>query len=62
MPPEKLVKQTLNLREGDWDYLTEVFRPKGTTTSEVVRQLVSNLVDKLRAAETPDTAKPEPIE
>lgn len=48
-----LRKHTLNLREGDWDYLESICKPQGISTSEVVRVLVSNYVDKKRAQETP---------
>jgi len=43
----------MNFREGDWDYLTQVFQPKGVPTSNIVRKLVSDFVDRIRARETP---------
>lgn len=46
-----LQKKTLHFREGDWDYLTQVFRPNGVATSVAVRRIVSNYVDALRTDE-----------
>lgn len=50
MPSEEHEKKTLNLRKGDWSFLTDTYQPKGVSTSELVRTLVSKHVDKLRAA------------
>lgn len=47
----KTRKHTLHLREGDWDYLTSAFGPRGISTSYVVRQTIANLVDGLREKE-----------
>lgn len=44
-------KKTLNLREGDWSYIESIASPQGIATSQVVRKLVSDFVDRLRAAE-----------
>jgi len=55
-----LQKHTLNLREGDWDFLESIFRPNGIPTSVAVRTIISNYVDKKRIEqeaiknETPD--------
>ena len=46
-----LQKHTLNLREGDWDYLESIFKPNGIDVSFVIRSLVSKLVDTKRAEE-----------
>lgn len=50
---ENKSKHTLFLREGDWDFLTDVYGPRMISTSSVVRTLVSTFVDKLRAQEKP---------
>lgn len=50
---EQLQKHTLNLREGDIEFLTQVYRTKGIPVSLIVRRTVSNLVDRLRRQETP---------
>lgn len=47
-----LQKHTLNLREGDFDYLESTYRDSGTPTSHVIRVLVSKHVDTLRARES----------
>jgi hypothetical protein len=47
----QLKKHTLFLRDGDWDYLTEVYSSRRIATSDVVRTLVAQFVDKLREAE-----------
>lgn len=44
-------KHTLNLREGDWDYLESMFKPNGIPTAVAVRTLISNFVDKKRDEE-----------
>jgi hypothetical protein len=46
-------KHTLNLREGDWDYLSEVFRPHGIPVAVVIRRKISAFVDELRRKEGP---------
>ena len=43
-----LKKHTLNLRDGDFDYLSSVYGPKHLTASGVIQILVSAHVDKLR--------------
>jgi hypothetical protein len=50
---DALQKHTLNLRTGDWDYLDSVFGPQGISTSTVIRRLVAQTVDHLRAHESP---------
>ena len=60
MPKLPLEKKTLNLREGDWDVLTEAFKPRGLDTSVVVRRVVSRLVDKIKAAG--DTVDPSEVD
>lgn len=49
---DALQKHTLNLRSGDWDYLESVFGPQGIQTSAVIRRIVAQTVDHLRAQET----------
>lgn len=51
MPSEKLEKKTMQFRKGDWDMLTDTYQPRGLTTSKLIRELVAEHVDKLRAAE-----------
>jgi hypothetical protein len=51
MAQTSIKKHTLNLREGDWDYLESIARGKCIPTSLVIRTLVSNKVDELRARE-----------
>lgn len=46
-----LKKHTLNLRNGDWDYIESIAIPQGIATAEVIRLLVSNFVDRKRAEE-----------
>ena len=46
-----LQKHTLNLRSGDWAYLESVYKPNGLATSTIIRTLISNKVDELRAKE-----------
>lgn len=48
-----LQKHTLNLRRGDWDYLESVFAAQNVPTSIVVRRIISQAVDHMRAQETP---------
>ena len=43
-----LRKHTLNLREGDWDFLESIFKPNGIPTAVAVRTIISNFVDKKR--------------
>lgn len=45
---EDIQKHTLNLRAGDWDFLESVYRARGISTSQVIRMLVSNFVDKTK--------------
>lgn len=44
-----LQKVTLNLREGDWEFLAAHFSQKTTSPSFVIRKLVSTFVDRKRA-------------
>lgn len=48
MPKPDLHKHTLNLRAGDWDYITARFSQHNKSTSDVVRSIVSRFVDALR--------------
>jgi len=51
MAKADLTKHTLNLRQGDFDYLESVYRESGTPTSHIIRTLVARHVDGLRAKE-----------
>lgn len=44
-------KHTLNLRNGDWDYLESMFKPNGIATAVAVRTIISNFVDSKRKEE-----------
>lgn len=50
MPNREFTKHTIWLRPGDMDKLKEHFPRKGA--SAAIRQLVSNAVDRLEAADT----------
>jgi len=54
-------KHTLFLREGDWDYITEVYGPRQIPTSKVVRSIVSQFVDRLRESEG-ETKLPDKVD
>lgn len=45
-------KHTLNLRRGDWDYLTSILEPSSIHTSVFIRNLIARQVDALRANES----------
>jgi hypothetical protein len=51
MSNTNIQKHTLNLRAGDWDYIESVAKPKGIATSEVIRALVRDLVDRWKKNE-----------
>lgn len=51
MQSEKLEKKTMQFREGDWEFLTDTYQPRGLTTSKLIRELVAEHVDKLRASQ-----------
>ena len=55
MPIEELEKKTLNIRKGDWDFLTDIYQPRGLSTSEVVRKIISLHVEHIRSKQTPIT-------
>lgn len=44
-------KHTLNLREGDWDFLEAMFKPNGVATAVAIRTIIANYVDKKREEE-----------
>lgn len=46
-----LTKVTLNLREGDFDYLQSAYYSAGVGASAIVRTLVARHVDQLREKE-----------
>ncbi len=48
---EELKKHTLNLRQGDFDYLEGLFVPRGISTAFGIRRIISTYVDKMRIAE-----------
>lgn len=47
----QLSKHTLNLREGDYEYLSDTYGPNNIHASFVIRRIVSVHVDKLRERE-----------
>ena len=49
MPKFDFKKHTLHLRDGDFDFLATVFAQKQLSPSYVVRTLISEYVDKLKA-------------
>ncbi len=51
MSNSSMRKHTLWLREGDWDYLTDLFHASGISTSLAVRSIVARYVDDKRAEE-----------
>jgi hypothetical protein len=53
MTREHLQKHTLNLRPGDYDYLTDVFGPHSIPVSVVIRKIISKYVDQLKRKEGP---------
>ena len=53
MASTPLQKHTLNLREGDVDYLAQVYAPKDIAVSLVIRRIVSQHVDGLKRKEGP---------
>jgi len=55
MASSDLRKHTLNLREGDWDFLESMFIPNGIPTSVAVRTIISNYVDRKRAEQNQNT-------
>lgn len=54
-----LQKHTLNLRAGDWDYITARFASKGHHTSTIVRTVVSRFVDAMKDQEEKSDIKME---
>lgn len=50
---ERHEKKTMLFREGDWDFLTDYYQPRGLTTSRLIRELIAGHVDQLRAAQLP---------
>lgn len=47
----ELKKHTLNLRDGDWDYISRLTQGSNLNTSDVIRTLVSAFVDRKRKEE-----------
>ena len=45
----ELEKKTINLRRGDWLYLTHYLKPKGIQPSTYIRSLLSARVDAAKA-------------
>jgi len=45
----KVQKHTIWLREGDVQFLREVYAGRGTTASKVIRKTVSTLVDNIKS-------------
>jgi hypothetical protein len=48
----QLKKHTLNLREGDYEYLTSLFEPQGLKTAHVIRNIIARTVDGFRENES----------
>lgn len=48
-----LTKHTLNLRRGDIDYIATIAQANGIPSAFIVRRIVSDYVDKMRAKESP---------
>ncbi len=44
-----LQKKTLNLRNGDWDYLEMMYQGQGIGPSIVIRTLIAKFVDQAKA-------------
>jgi hypothetical protein len=51
-----LQKVTINLRSGDWDYISSILGSSGVPTSIFIRNLISRRVDELRKKEQENTA------
>lgn len=47
----ELTKHTLNLRQGDMDFISQIALPRGVAASLIVRTLVSRYVDRMRSRE-----------
>lgn len=50
-PSDQLQKHTLNLRAGDFDFLSAFYEPRGIKGSQALRYIISREVDRLRASE-----------
>lgn len=48
----QLKKHTLNLRDGDYEYLTSLFEPQGLKAAAVIRNLIARSVDSFRENES----------
>lgn len=55
----QLRKHTLNLRDGDFDFLTSICEPKGVQTSVLIRTIVSNYVDNIKTQIGEENTTPE---
>ncbi|NNW55484.1 MULTISPECIES: hypothetical protein [unclassified Roseobacter] len=51
MPQSKLKKHTLFLNAGDYDYLAEVGAASGKPAAQIIRELVTIYVNKLKDQE-----------
>lgn len=48
-----LSKHTINLRRGDIDYIATIAQANGIPSAFIVRKIISNFVDKMKAKEEP---------
>lgn len=55
----EVTKHSLNLREGDYDYLRQYCVGKHIEASDIIRAQVSKIVDALRKAEETTRTFPE---
>ena len=53
MARSDLQKHTLNLRTGDYDYLSRFYHSRGVTAADVIRSIISQHVDALQKMEPP---------
>lgn len=43
-----IVKKTLNLRKGDWEFLEKIYAETGQTPSFIIRTMIANYVDQVK--------------
>lgn len=48
----QLKKHTLNLREGDYDYLDSLYKSQGLPAAVVIRTIIARTVDHYRSQES----------
>jgi len=62
MAKTKNKKHTLYLRDGDFDFIRDIYEPKGVPASHVIKAIVSKFVDNIRATAQPLPKNLEDIE